>query len=235
MCPKPGVELWQLLSSPLLTVGSPARTTKSGKVSVLLNSRLQRSGSAPFGRGRFSSLPSQKALPGTRAKSSTDRNSWRYGAGNAMLAAKAPAAEPTGQVEAQPSMMVRLAKGPRFHLELKRVTGEVGEVRQRQLSTRFRLDDYRQQSAAFAASSQNDDPDDGAFRRDLEAVTTEVGAMLADFAQEWQVLQPVNDELEDLAREADALVDTDLRMGELLSKMSSKLDLFEGTLGSARR
>lgn len=179
-------------------------------------------------------MQSQKALPGARAKS-TDRNGWRHGVGNAMLAPKAAAAAPTAKVEAQPSETVGAAKGPRFHLELKRVTGEVGEVRQRQLSTRFRLDDYRQQSAAGAACLENDDPDDGVFRQDVEAVTAEVGTMLADFAREWEVLQPVNDELEDLAREADALVDTDVRMGELLSKMSSKLDLFERTLGSARR
>lgn len=179
-------------------------------------------------------MQSQKALPGARARS-TDRNGWRHGTGNAALAHRAAAAAAAARMEAQSSEIVRAAKGPRFHLELKRVDGEVNEVRQRQLSTRFRLDDYRQQSAAGTPCLEIDDPDDGAFRQDVEAVTAKVGAMLDDFAQEWEVLQPVNNELEDLAREADALVDTDMRMSELLAKMSCKLDLFERTLGSARR
>lgn len=67
----------------------------------------------------------------------------------------------------------------------------------------------------------------------MEDVKIEVRSLLDDFLEDWDSLQPVNEELEALAQEADALVETDVRISELLSRMSRKVDFFEQTLGSS--
>ncbi|CAE8724848.1 unnamed protein product, partial [Polarella glacialis] len=101
-------------------------------------------------------------------------------------------------------------------------------VRQRQLSTRRRLDRIR----LSAAEGEGDVLEaKHAFRNEVEAVKAEVQCLLDDFLQDWKALQEVDQDLEDLKHEADGLIDTDVRMAELVSKISRKLDYFEKTLG----
>jgi len=175
-----------------------------------------RAGSAPLGgRGRYG-----------QAASLRSRSSDRF----RRPAAYAPVTDDTDVAPAL-EVLRKEARGPVFHLELKRVSMEGSEVRRRQLSTRFRLERYRESTAGVASSI---DHGNSAFSRDIEEVKTEVRALLDDFLEDWDTLQPVNEELEALAQEADALVETDVRITELLSRMSRKLDVFEQTLGSCR-
>eukprot|EP00442_Polarella_glacialis_P020487 CAMPEP_0115165958 /NCGR_PEP_ID=MMETSP0227-20121206/73871_1 /TAXON_ID=89957 /ORGANISM="Polarella glacialis, Strain CCMP 1383" /LENGTH=252 /DNA_ID=CAMNT_0002578467 /DNA_START=99 /DNA_END=858 /DNA_ORIENTATION=+ len=104
-----------------------------------------------------------------------------------------------------------------FHLDLTRFSAELVEVRQRQLSTRRRLDRIR----LSAAEGEGDVLEaKHAFRNEVEAVKAEVQCLLDDFLQDWKALQEVDQDLEDLKHEADGLIDTDVRMAELVSKIT---------------
>jgi len=191
-----------------------SRALGTGGVGQAFAHRL-RAGSAPLGgRGRYGQAASLRSR-------STDRH-------------RGPVAQAVSEVtEVSPGWDLPTlrpeAREPGFHLELQRVSVEVSEVRRRQLSTRNRLERYRAAAAGGVCATDQH----FAFRRGVEDVKIEVRSLLDDFLEDWDSLQPVNEELEALAQEADALVETDVRISELLSRMSRKVDFFEQTLGSS--
>eukprot|EP00931_Biecheleriopsis_adriatica_P062367 TRINITY_DN37567_c0_g1_i1.p1 TRINITY_DN37567_c0_g1~~TRINITY_DN37567_c0_g1_i1.p1 ORF type:complete len:287 (+),score=56.37 TRINITY_DN37567_c0_g1_i1:46-906(+) len=209
--------------SPTLAVAWPTRQAKGGRSAA----KLRLGSSASFGRGRTSPQAQRtQGLTMSRVRSLDLRRK--------PAALEPEKVVPVAEVASCAATSAPEVREPGFHLELKRVSRELGEVRRRQLSTRDRLDSYIAAKATKAASAGPEHAAEHAssFRRDVESVKTEVSGMLNDFMQDWESLQPLNDELQVLAQEADVLVDTDVRMGELLVRMSRKLDHFEQTLGS---
>ncbi|CAE8641293.1 unnamed protein product, partial [Polarella glacialis] len=210
------------LLSPAAAVGWPTRSMRElkgpacgGAGAWLGRSQsagfLSRAGSAPNGgRGRqLAHSPQARARSSDRLRNVT------------AATAAAPAA-------VEESLRGALFGEHLFHLDLTRFSAELVEVRQRQLSTRRRLDRIR----LSAAEGEGDVLEaKHAFRNEVEAVKAEVQCLLDDFLQDWKALQEVDQDLEDLKQEADGLIDTDVRMAELVSKISRKLDYFEKTLG----
>ncbi|CAJ1456169.1 unnamed protein product [Effrenium voratum] len=113
----------------------------------------------------------------------------------------------------------------RFHVELKRVSSEVSEVQRRQLSTRNHLSNVK-------TELNSNHELEASLQAAADEVKAEVKEHLGTFMAEWESFQPVSKELQALADEAEMLTDTDLRMKELLERMSRKLDAFDQTLGN---
>eukprot|EP00435_Cladocopium_sp_Y103_P027181 s1502_g6.t1 len=105
----------------------------------------------------------------------------------------------------------------RFHLELKRVSSEVNEVRRRQLSTRRHLEQVKRELSSDSDINLKAIAD---FQAKVRAIEAEVSDLLGSFMHEWDTFNPVSEELQALASETDALTETDQRMNELLERMS---------------
>lgn len=119
------------------------------------------------------------------------------------------------------STSARGGGGRSFNANFRQVTLEGTKARGRYLATRRQLDMVR-------CSPK----DDGRFAEDIENTKAEVGALLDELVVDFQAMQEVRIESEEVSEQLAELVDNDAKLAVLLEKMNRKLDVFQLTLGN---